>query len=113
MTTKMSRRSILARTAAGAAVAALPVAKGQAQACEDPIFAMIDLNRRAMIECVTANSHFDQYRNERIEFTGLPIENYLDDRDTRPEPPLIAKTWRPSHSDFRNWSERLGSKKKH
>jgi hypothetical protein len=88
MTTKMSRRSILAR--ASAAIAVLPVAAGTAQACEDPIFAMIDLNRQAMIACVKAHKRYGEHRNEEIAETGLLIGDYPDDRDTKPQRPLVA-----------------------
>jgi hypothetical protein len=90
MTTRMSRRSILARASAGAAVAALPLAAGTARACEDPIFAMIDLNRQAMAACVEARKRYGEYRNEKIAKTGLLIGDYPDDRDTKPERPLVA-----------------------
>jgi hypothetical protein len=46
MTTEVSRRSILARGAMGAAAAALPVTSG-ALAAEDPIYALIAEHRRA------------------------------------------------------------------
>jgi hypothetical protein len=89
MTTRMSRRSILARASAGAAVAALPVAAGAARACEDPIFAAINLNRKAMIECVEARKRLRQHRG-KIELSGLLIGDYPDDRDTKPVRPLVA-----------------------
>jgi hypothetical protein len=46
MTTEVSRRSILARGAAGAAVAALPASVGAA--VQDPIFSAIELHREAL-----------------------------------------------------------------
>jgi hypothetical protein len=89
MTTTMSRRSILARASVGAAAAALPVAVGTARACEDQIFAAINLNRKAMIECVEARKRLRQHRG-KIELSGLLIGDYPDDRDTKPERPLVA-----------------------
>jgi hypothetical protein len=47
MTTKMSRRSILARAPAAAAIAALPVAASDAGVPADPIFAVIAEHRAA------------------------------------------------------------------
>jgi hypothetical protein len=88
MTTRMSRRSILARASAGAALASLPLAAGTARACEDPIFAMINLNRQAMFACVEAHKRFGQY--PALADTGLLIGDYPDDRDTKPECPLVA-----------------------
>jgi hypothetical protein len=46
MTTEVSRRSILARSAAGAAIAALPAAVGAA--VQDPVFSAIELHREAL-----------------------------------------------------------------
>jgi hypothetical protein len=54
MTSKLSRRSMLTRAAAGTAIATLPSAVNAAQPSDDPIFAVIAEHRRAAAVCSDA-----------------------------------------------------------
>jgi hypothetical protein len=90
-TTSPSRRTVLAGlSVAAASVAAVDILLAARVPGDDPILAVIDLNRQAMAACVEARKRHGEYRNEKIAETGLLIGDYPDDRDTKPERPLVA-----------------------
>jgi hypothetical protein len=90
-TTSPSRRTVLAGlSVATASVAAVDILLAARVPGDDPILAVINLNRQAMAACVEARKRYGEYRNEKIAETGLLIGDYPDDRDTKPERPLVA-----------------------